>query len=182
MTEEHKTHEEMVAQHELETHEVKEVLNFFKKHGNMIGYTATALIAVFAITTFLNTKRAQKNAEAGHLLMTANSSEELQVIVDKHANTSAAPGALLALARSAYNKGDYETAQATYNKFLKKHGKHDMAAIAAYGQAACLEALGDLEAAAAEYQKVADEYKDSFIAPMALSNKSKLLAKQGNAK
>lgn len=179
MTEEHKTHEKMVAQHKLEKHEVTEVLAFFKKYGHFIGYAVAAIVAAFAITSFLNTKKAQNNAAAGQMLLTASNDQDLQQIIDEHADTSAAPSALLALARSAYNKGDYEKAQALYNDFLKRYAKHDMAAIAAYGQAACLEALGNMDAAVAEYQKVADENKGSFVAPMALFSEGKLLAAQG---
>lgn len=179
MTEEPTTHEKLAAQHALEASEVTEVLKFFKKYGHLIGYILAALIAAFAITSFRNAKAAQQSATANQLLMNAGSDEELQLIIDTYANTAAAPSALLGLARSAFNQGDYDKAQASYNAFLKDYGNHDMAAIAAYGQAACLEALNQLDAAAAEYQKVADENSGSFVVPMALLNKAKLLARQG---
>jgi predicted negative regulator of RcsB-dependent stress response len=179
MTEEHKSHEEIIAKHKLEQSEVVEVLNFFKKYGKMIGYGISALVIIFAISTVAKNKRHQANAEAGQLLMTASSEDAFQQIIDKYAQTSAAPSALLALARSAYNKGEYEIAQAAYNDFLKKYSSHDMAAIAAYGQAACLEAQNNLEAAATEYQKTADEYPESFIVPMALLNQGNVLVQLG---
>lgn len=179
MTEEHKTHEQMLAKQALEAHEVKEVLNFFKKHKTTIIYGLATVVAISIVIPVLNQKKINHNAVAGQLLTNAQSDEELQLIIDKHANTSAAPGALLALARSAYNRGEYAKAQTSYNEFLKKFAKHDMAAIAAYGQAACLEAQDNLDAAAAEYQKTADAYAGNFVAPMALFNKGRLLATQG---
>jgi predicted negative regulator of RcsB-dependent stress response len=179
MTEEHKSHEEIIAKHKLEQSEVTEVLNFFKKYGKMIGYGISALVIIFAISTFAKAKRHQANAAAGQLLMIASTDDAFQQIIDNYGQTSAAPGALLALARSAYNKGAYETAQTAYNDFLKKYSSHDMAGIAAYGQAACLEAQNNLEAAAAEYQKTADEYPGSFVVPMALLNQGNVLVQLG---
>ncbi len=174
-----KTHEKMAAQRELESKEVTEVLNFLKKYGHIIGIVVGLLVLAYGAISFKNAKKAQQNATAGQLLMVAGTDAQLETIATNFANTPSAPAAVLALARSAYNDGEFDKAQEQYTNFLAKYANNEMAYIANYGQAACLEAQNKIDEAIAAYQVVADENAESFIAPIALFRKAKLLEAQG---
>ncbi|MCK5843067.1 MAG: tetratricopeptide repeat protein [Victivallales bacterium] len=137
--------------HELEQHEVKQVLIFLKHYGKLIGIGLLAAIVVILISKGVSQQKTNKIVEAEALLLKAQSPQELEEIASDYKSTPAAPVALLDLAKTHFNNGDSFQARAQYERFLKEYKKHELSPIADFGLANCSEADGDFDGAIAQF-------------------------------
>jgi len=154
--------------HELEKHEVQEVLGFLKRYGKLIGAgILAAAIAVIVSRGFAHHKASQI-AEAERLLLEAQAPQQLENIVTKYSSTPTAPVALLNLAKTYFNNGDYVQARAQYDRFLKKYKNHEMSPVAELGLAYCTEADGDFAGAAAQFAAFAEKHSKNYLQPLAV--------------
>ena len=137
--------------HELEQHEVKQVLNFIKHYGKLIGIGLLTATVVILVSKGVSQQKANKLAEAEALLLKAQSPQELEEVVSRYGSTPAAPVALLDLAKTQFNNGDYFQARAQYERFLNEYKKHELSPIAEFGLASCSEADGDFDGAITQF-------------------------------
>ncbi len=173
-------HKDLLKKKELEQHEVKEVLNVFRKYGVPVLIGILVVCGIFLFDRYLKASKVAKEAKADAALMSAYGPADLEEIVDKYGSTSTAPIAMMNLAMSRFSDGDYDGAQATYTEFLKKYGKHEMALQAELNGITCREAKGELSEAHLLYGEFASQHEDSYLAPVALSYQARCLEEMGN--
>lgn len=164
---------------ELEKHEVQEVLKFLKNYGKLIGAGILAAAVTVAASQGYAHHKASRLAKAEQLLMEARTPEQLEEVLNKYGSTPAAPVALLSLAKTFYNNGDYSQARAQYDRFLKKHKKHDLRSSAELGLAYCTEADGDFNGAAAQFAAFAERNNGSYLQPIALLSVARCMEQAG---
>jgi len=165
--------------HEVEQHEVKQVLNFLTHYGKMIGVGVLAAAVVILISRGLSQRQANKMAQAEEMLATAQSPQQLERIIDEYGSTSAAPVALLDLAKTHFNDGDYFEARARYEQFLKDYKHHDLRPLADFGLASCTAADGDFNGAAELFAAFVEAHDGHFLQPLATLTLARSL-KQAN--
>lgn len=161
-------HDDLQKKQVLEEHEVKEVLGFLNRYGKLIG---TGILAA-AVTVFASRgcsqHKASRLAASETLLTSAQTPQQLEEIISRYSSTPAAPVALLDLAKTSFNLGDYAQARAQYERFLKKFNKHEMRPAAEIGLAYCTEADGDFSGAAAQFAAFAKTHGGSYLQPVAV--------------
>ena len=77
--------------------------------------------------------------------------------------TDAAERASYLAAGAHFTQGDYAGAHAQFSHCLERHAQHSLAAGAAYGKAASLEAQNKLDEALASYQSLLTQYPNSSV-------------------
>lgn len=164
---------------ELEKHEVQEVLGFLKRYGKLIGAGILAAAVAVLASKGLAHHKAARLAEAEQMLMSAGTPQELENVVSKYSSTPTAPVALLNLAKTWFNDGDYAQARAQYDRFLKKYKNHDMRPAAELGLAYCTEAGGDFNGAATQFAAFAEKYSKNFLQPQALLSVARCMEQAG---
>lgn len=166
---EHASHnEDLQKKHELEKHEVTEVVGFLKRYGKLIGTGLLAAAVTVLISKGCEHRQASRLAAAEQLLMSAQTPQQLEEIVNKYSSTPTAPIALLNLAKTFFNNGDYAQARVQYERFLKKYKNHDMRPAAELGLAYCTEADGNFDGAAAQFAEFAKKNSKSYLQPLAI--------------
>ncbi len=174
-------HEEVLKKQSLEQHEVKEVLNVFKKYAVPALIVVVIVCGAFLLDRYLKTSKASKEHKADSALVTAMSPADFEEIIEKYGSTSSAPIALMQLAMSKFSDGDYDAAQDLYDQFLKKYGKHEMAAQAELNRISCQEAKGEYGEAHLKYGEFANSHKNSYLAPVAMMGQARCLEALGSA-
>jgi len=152
---------------ELEQHEVKQVLNFLKHYGSMIGVGVLAATVAILASRVLSHRQANKMTQAESLLASAQSPQQLEEVVDRYSSTPAAPVALLDLAKTYFNDGDFFQARAQYERFLKKYKDHDLRPIAEFGLASCTAADGDFNGAVERFADFVQAQDGHYLQPLA---------------
>lgn len=153
---------------ELEQHEVKQVLDFIKQYGQMIGIGLLAAAVAVLASKGCSHHKTQKMIEAEELLLQAQVPQQLETIVEDYKSTPAAPVALLDLAKTHFNNGDTFQARAQYERFLKEFKTHEMAPVAEFGLACCTEADGDFNGAAERFAALVQEQNGHYLQPIAI--------------
>ncbi|MBI9021181.1 MAG: tetratricopeptide repeat protein [Verrucomicrobia bacterium] len=164
---------------ELEQHEVKQVLDFLKHYGSMIGIGVLAATVAILASRELSRRQADKMTQAETLLVSAQSPQQLEEVVDRYKSTPAAPVALLGLARTYFNEGDFFQARAQYERFLKKYKNHDLRPIAEFGLASCTAADGDFNGAAEQFADFIQAQGDHYLQPLATLEMARALEQAG---
>lgn len=164
---------------ELEQHEVREVLNFLKRYGKLIGAGVLAAVVTVLVSRGIASHRARKAAEADQMLINARTPAELQAVVENYSSTPSAPAALLDLAKTLFNEGSTVQARENYELFLKKYGRHELRPAAEIGLAYCTEAEGDLNGAMEQFRAFVQKNEDSYLKPMAELGTARCLEQLG---
>ena len=172
-------HQEVNAQHELEQHEVQEVLNFLKRYGRTITAVAAALAIAFMAFQFFRVRARRMEHAARTTLVNGTGLQDWQRVAEQYPDTDAAPLAGLAIAREHYNSGSVDQAREWYNRFLQKHPDHELAPVGEMGLAHCMEADGDYEAAAGRYGQLADRFPEHYIVPICLLGRGRCFEELG---
>ena len=160
--------DDLQKKQELEKHEVLEVVGFLKRYGKLIGAgLLAAALTVIASSGFVHYKAANI-AKAEQSLMTSRTPQQLEDIVTKYSSTPTAPVALLSLAKTFFNAGDYTQARTQYERFLKKYKNHELRSTAEIGLAYCTEADGDFNGAAAQFAAFAEKNSKNYLQPIAV--------------
>lgn len=119
--------------------------------------------------------RERRDAAAAVSLSGAKSEQELRKITDEYGNTPAGAAAQLLLAEKQQGEKKYADANATLQRFVDQHPKHELVTTARMAMAANLESLGKGDEALATYQRLAANYPQSYNAPLALLSQVHLL-------
>jgi len=156
-------HDDLQKEHELESHEVKQVLVFLKHYGKIIGIGMLAAIIVMLSSRGCSQQSASKRARGEGLLVAARSAQQFEEIIDRFGSTPAAPVALLGLAKTFFNNGDYFQARAEYERFFKKYKKSELRPLAEFGMASCSNADGDFGGAIEQFKAFVDIYSGHYL-------------------
>ncbi len=163
-----KQNDDPQKKHELETHEVQEVLGFLKRYGKLIGTGVLAAAVTVIASRGCAHHKAATLAAAEQKLMAAQTPQQLEEVVNKYSSTPTAPVALLNLAKTLFNNGDYVQSRAQYERFLKKYKNHEMKPLAELGLAYCTEADGDFTGAAVQFAAFAEKHSKNYLQPQAV--------------
>lgn len=153
--------------HELEQHEVAQVLDFLKHYGKLIGIGILAAAVAILVSKGCAQHKVSKLAQAEELLLKAQSPQQLEEIVTRYGSTPAAPVALLNLAKTHFNNGDFFQARAQYERFLKEYKTHELCPIADFGLASCSEADGDFDGAITQLAAFIEVQEGHYLQPAA---------------
>ncbi len=143
-------HDKVLKQHELEQHEVKQVLDFLKQYGKLILAGIIAATVAVLVSRGLAARKAARMADAEQMLMSAQTPQQLEDLVNDYKSTPTAPVALLDLAKRLFNEGQFTQAREQYERFTKDYKRSDLLPIAEFGLAHCTEADGNFAAAISE--------------------------------
>jgi TolA-binding protein len=137
-----------------------------------------SVLVVAAVLIATTTYRAHKthSAEAASVMFGGvKNAQQFQDIVNQYPGTGPAQLAMLGLAKSQYDNGDFVLANSTYTDFEKKYPKHPMVSIAQVGRIHCLEAMGQTAEALAGFTAFASNHVDHFLTPLALLGEGRCL-------
>jgi len=172
-------HDDLQKKHGLEKHEVTEVVGFLKRYGKLIGIgVLAAAVTVIASRGYANYK-ASRLVKAEQMLMAAKTPPQLEEVVTQYGSTPSAPVALLDMAKTLFNMGDYAQARAQYERFLKKYSQHDMRPTAELGLAYCTEADGDFNDAAVQFADFAKKHSLNYLQPTAILSVARCMEQAG---
>ena len=156
-------HDKVQKQHELEQHEVKQVLEFLKRYGKLILAGVIAATVAVVATRGLAARKAVQIAEAEQMLMEARTTQQLEDLVDGYKSTPTAPVALLDLAKRLFNEGQFAAAREQYDRFVNDYKRNELMPIAEFGLAHCTEADGNVEAAIAEFTAFLADHPGHYL-------------------
>ncbi|MFQ5905883.1 MAG: tetratricopeptide repeat protein [bacterium] len=172
-----------LTRHDLKTDRfVESTMEFVttaKHHAPRLVFSAIGFIFVLLIIAYIANGRKRANLQADQFLSSATASymngdfetarDALEDITTRFWGTRASHEALFYLGNTYYALNDYDNAIKNFEQFLKRRTKWPLLkASAAVGIANCYEQKGQYLLAAEEYEKVADRFPDSPIAPEAL--------------
>ncbi|MCC7300269.1 MAG: tetratricopeptide repeat protein [Verrucomicrobia bacterium] len=172
-------HDHLQKKHALEEREVNEVREFLKQHGKLIGAgVLAAVVAVFAAKLYEQNK-ASRLVKAEQMMMSAQSPQDLESVVNQYGSTPSAPTALLDLAKILFNNGNATEARTQYERFLKQYKNHEMRPVAELGLVYCSEADGDFNGAAAQFAAFAKNHAGSYLQPQAILGVARCMEQAG---
>src|ERR1035437_5386000 len=102
---------------EAESQEVQDVKSLLRTHGIPVAIGVCIVIAVFLALAYRRTSAEKRTRDASNMLASAKTVQDLSVVADQYSSTPAAPLALLKLAKSYFDSGNYNMAIAKYNDF-----------------------------------------------------------------
>jgi TolA-binding protein len=172
-------HDDLQKKQELEKHEVTEVVGFLKRYGKLIGMGILAAAVTVIASRGGASYKASRLTKAEQMLMTAKTPQQLEEVVTQYGSTPSAPVALLDMAKTLFNIGDYAQARAQYERFLKKYSTHDMRPTAELGLAYCTEADGKFNDAATQFADFAKKHSSNYLHPMAILSVARCMEQAG---
>lgn len=153
------------------------VLAWIEIHRKQLMGGFVALLVIFGAVYLYRQLAAQRELAGNAALLSlrhrANQPEasakaaEYLKVAEEHGSTSAALRARLLAAGAFFNESRYAEAQAEFVRVLDADGSGVLGAQAAYGIAACLDALDKTDEAATKYQDVISRYSDDSVAVQA---------------
>ena len=172
-------HDELQKKHELEQHEVKQVLNFLKRYGTLIGAGVIAATVAVLASRALAANKAAKITEAEQMMISAQTPQQLEEVVNNYKSTPTAPVALLNLAKALFNEGETAQARAQYERFVDDYKKSDQLPVAMFGLAYCTEAEGRFDEAATELEDFLADNPGHYLESSAVLAMARCLEQAG---
>ena len=154
-------------------------VDFFKVNSQKLTIAAIAILAVIVLVLFLmSSKRAaelnaSEQMSKANLKISQNKTQEaidiLLSLVDNYSGTKSASTGVYMLAKTFYEKSEFDKANIYFEQYLDDYGSDKILASAAYsGVGACLEQQEKFLEAAKSYEKGAKKFPDHFNAPQQL--------------
>lgn len=151
-------------------------LDFMKLHRSKLILGAVAVVAVLAVTFYVNSSRTAAEEAASRQFLAgvlqqrrANYSGAVAAyedVIARHGGTSSGKLSLLYLGHCRYELGQYEQSAEAYEQYLDKVGGDDLTrAQAMRGFAACLDNQGKYTEAAQRYLELARKLDSESEAP-----------------
>lgn len=167
-------------------------IEYLKQRAQIFVGGAVAVVAIIAIASFMQTQRLEARERAAALLFEATLADRSgqvdqvirvgQQLVDDFSGTPAAAQGMILLGNRYFSLGRYADAKRMYQQYLDTEGELDALLFAAHtGLAACREAQGDLEGAALDYVRFADDNSDSPTSALALMQAARCFGQLGDA-
>ncbi len=164
--------------------------DFLQRHSrNLLTALGAVVIVVMAVFLYANQKE-KKEQDAVVALMEAKTeyfngnyqgaAEKLQSIVTTYEGTESATTALFYLGNAQFQLKRYQEARAAFQDYLDNGDDAIFRVSAAAGIAACLEEMGELEAAARAYERAAESDPGSFLAPENLMGAARCYSRAGD--
>ncbi len=143
--------------------ELESLKKWWSAHGNAVTIAMIAiLVAVIGVQQYGRMKK-RAASETIMTLETARSTQAVEEIIAADKSSVATPLARLRLAAMYFSQEQHALAQSTYEEFLKKHPKHQMAPVAEVGLAHSLEATGKVDEAAEKFRAFVEANTNSYL-------------------
>ena len=171
---------------------IMQAVEYVKERANLFGGGVVAVIVVImAINYFIESNEANRLKAAallGDVLMVEQGGEPTEAIrlaeelVSSYAGTPAAAQGVVLLANLHYAQGRYAEARGYYQSYLDNYEPLDVLAYAAQsGLGACLEAEGQLLAAAQHYEAYAAQQAGTIREAMARMEAARIYGLAGDS-
>ena len=165
---------------------------YVKSRAQLFIGAAVAVVAVIVIANVVQGQRVEARSRASAMIFEANLAEQsgqldrvlgiARQLIDEYPGTPAASHGIVLLANRYFTLGRYVDAQRLYQRYLDEDGDVPPLVFAARtGLAACLEAQGELGAAARAYVGFADDHPDHPPSAMALMDGARCFRLLGDA-
>jgi TolA-binding protein len=165
--------------------------DYIRNRAQAFSVGAIAVVAVIlGINFFIESQEAAKvdaTARLGDMLMAEQSGQIDEAIriaeelLTTYAGTPAAAQGTVLLGNLHFSQGRYTDALRYFDLYLADYGPVDVLTNAAEnGQAACLEAQGDLDEAARRYEDIAQQFSGMAPAALAQMNAARCYGMLGN--
>jgi TolA-binding protein len=169
-----------------------EFVSAARHHAARLAFIVIAFLAVVVIVSYFINSRRRSAVEAEQYLTSATASymngdfetarDALEDVQARFWGTRASSEALFLLGNTYYALKDYEKATQSFEQFLRSRTDWTLLkASAQLGIGNCLEQKGQLLQAAEQYQKVANDYPASPLAPEALLSAARCYQAMGQA-
>lgn len=183
-----------LTRHDLKTDRfVESTMEFVttaRHHAPAIVFSVIGFIIVLLVVSYIGSARRRSNIEAEGFLSSATASfmngdfesarDGLEELTTRYWGTRASQEALFFLGNTYYALGDYDNAMKNFEQFIgSRNAWPILKASAALGIANCYEQKQQFLTAAEEYEKVADMYPDSPLAPEALISAARCVQAMG---
>lgn len=181
-------------EHTTEQKLINGISEFFEKNLKtiIIALVAVAVVVVAVVAIVGSSSKSNDSAQIKIAEMEERYSElvasdepdwdsfetELASMVNGASYTSVKASYLLGLAY--YDQEEYSSAKDAFHKAYELNSKIYLAPLALVNEAACYDALGDMDNALRLYNSVFDNYKESGVAAKALFNVARIYLQQGN--
>lgn len=173
---------EQPEQHVEVMDELTALKTFAHKYGTSI-ITGTCIALVIIAGVALQKNKTTKSLESASKALTeARSSGDIEAMLEEHGATPAAPLALLRLAKTYFDAGNYDVALNRYSQFKTKYPEHDFLPIAELGEVHCIEAKYMLSEALEGFEKFIAKNPDNFLKVHAVMGKARCLKELGKTK
>lgn len=139
------------------------------------------LIVICAVATYAGYRIYETNreAKAATLLAKASDAPDYEKVISQYPGAGAAASAYILMATQQREKKQYAEANATLEKFVKAHPKHELVTTAQMAMAANLDSMGKADAALAMYKQIGTEHAQSYNAPLAMLAEAQILKAKG---
>lgn len=155
--------------------DVTDARDFVRENGMSVLIGVGLAVAVFLGFSAYKNYKASAALTASDLLFKAQSTEQIQNIINQYPSTPAAPLAYLSLATSQFDGGQYELADHVYAEFQQKFPDHMLVEQAELGRAHCKEAAGQLNEAMDAFVRFATAHPDHYLQPLAVLGQARCL-------
>ena len=171
---------------------IMEAVEYVKERARLfVGGAVAAIAVIVAINYFIESKEADRLKAAallGDVLMVEQGGEPTEAVrlaeelVSAYAGTPAAAQGTIILANLYYAQGRYVEARGYYQRYLDNYEPLDVLAYAAQsGLGACLEAEGQLVAAAQHYETYAAQQAGTIREAMAQMEAARIYGLAGES-
>lgn len=171
---------------------IMEAVEYVKERARLfVGGAVAAIAVIVAINYFIESKEADRLKAAallGDVLMVEQGGEPTEAVrlaeelVSAYAGTPAAAQGTIILANLYYAQGRYVEARGYYQRYLDNYEPLDVLAYAAQsGLGACLEAEGQLGAAAQHYETYAAQQAGTIREAMAQMEAARIYGLAGES-
>lgn len=112
----------------------------------------------------------------------AQTKANLDTLMERCSSSKLAPLIMLKQAQVQYAEGNYDPANAAYERFLKEYPTHELAPVAEFGQLLCREARmnkDDLDSALKGFAGFAAKHPDSFLVNEATFGRARCMEELG---
>ncbi len=151
----------------------------FREYGQPVLIGLGLAVAVFLGYGAYKNYKQSVALRASQMLMGAQTTEQLQQVVNQYGATPTGPLAVLTLAAQYYEGGQYDLAQFTYTQFEQKYPRHPLKQIAEVGKAQCLEGSGQFDVAASQFDAFIKANPKNFLTPLAILGKARCQTELG---
>lgn len=171
---------------------VLNAVEYVKARAQLFIGGAIAIVALIVIVNFVQTQRLGARDRGAALLFEASVAEQAgqpekaigiaQRLIDEFGGTPSAGHGMVLLANRHFGLGRFADAEGLYRRYLDEYGDVEALVFAARtGLAACREAQGDLQGAAALYVGYADEHLEYGPSALALMDAARCYRLLGDA-
>ncbi len=148
--------------------------DFFDRHKTAIIWSSIGVVLLILLVGVLQILRHSSKEKAAAEFSQADTTEQLEELVEKRDGLYEANARLLLAARYRAD-GRFDDATKILADFSSEFPKHPLRPYAAMSEAATLESRGDLQSAATAYRQITTEFSDSAVAAYASLSEGRML-------